>query len=618
MGSQDSRSEPASPLDSTLHSVVSEILSSLTSTEAQPQTISRVVPPQSGDAPEQAPDATVVKPNDISPDADGLEVKPTFCSDTSSDDGSTGAVLGPSVERKRKLLFFAMGVVLACGVLVGVGLVYHYRKERLATEAPSSQPTTAPSARPSSAPSVSPSAAPSSAPSLSPSSIPTASPSNKPTSSPSSQPTDKPSSSPTKSPAPSAKPTGIPSASPTVSPAPTLSPSSAPSESPTISAQPTLNLATFFPGNLTTMENGLLLSEGLRATIIASTGKPVQYLKGESEAKFHGFPDYGATFADERKNNKGGWVYTSNSEMPEKGTGGVGAITFDKDGNVLDYKMVLENTTMNCGGGRTPWNTFVSCEEIEFHGEIYQVDPFGERQAQKMTMGSEKGRWESFAYDIRDENNPKFFATEDHNKGTVRRFSPEVLDWENPWTMLGSPGVVDYLFVRPNKERTGGTFEWTNDRAGARANAKQFYPQSEGIDIYKNEMFVVCKNIKQMFTFDLDKMTYYNQTTESGLFDGGPDQMQRILDHDGDLLFFTEEGGKDAGIHARDEKGLFFTILESPVYEDETTGLAFSPDAKHMYVAYQVNGLLFDITREDGLPFSGRTLNVKYHQAAFG
>lgn len=56
-------------------------------------------------------------------------------------------------------------------------------------------------------------------------------------------------------------------------------------------------------------------------------------------------------------------------------------------------------------------------------------------------------------------------------------------------------------------------------------------------------------------------------------------------------------------------------MLESPVFEDETTGLAFSPDARHLYVAYQTNGILFDVTRTDGLPFNAKTLNVKYHVA---
>ena len=54
-------------------------------------------------------------------------------------------------------------------------------------------------------------------------------------------------------------------------------------------------------------------------------------------------------------------------------------------------------------------------------------------------------------------------------------------------------------------------------------------------------------------------------------------------------------------------------VLESPVWKDETSGLSFSPDAMHLYVAYQANGLLFDVTREDGLPFNGRSINAKFH-----
>ena len=67
---------------------------------------------------------------------------------------------------------------------------------------------------------------------------------------------------------------------------------------------------------------------------------------------------------------------------------------------------------------------------------------------------------------------------------------------------------------------------------------------------------------------------------------------------------------------SRDELGRFFTILESPVLTDETTGLSISPDKKHMYVAYQDNGLLFDITRQDGLTFDAQTLDVKYHSTS--
>ena len=47
-------------------------------------------------------------------------------------------------------------------------------------------------------------------------------------------------------------------------------------------------------------------------------------------------------------------------------------------------------------------------------------------------------------------------------------------------------------------------------------------------------------------------------------------------------------------------------------YLNETTGLSFSPDSNRMYVAWQ-NGTLFEIWRDDGLPFQAETLSVRYH-----
>jgi len=218
---------------------------------------------------------------------------------------------------------------------------------------------------------------------------------------------------------------------------------------------------------------------------------------------------------------------------------------------------------------------------------------------------------------VRDPLDPKFFATEDHNKGTVRRFRPEksLIDWDNPWSMLHVNGTIDYLVVHPNKNVTGGTFEWVDDIELAKNNARSFYPQTEGIDVYGGMMYVACKGMRQLFMFDLDTLTYSNHSTVSGLFDGSPDQMKRILDDNpSDLLYFTEEGGVNAGVHARDENGRYFTILEGPDYIDETTGLAFSPDGRHLYVAYQKNGLVFDVWREDGLSFGSKTLNVVLHR----
>jgi secreted PhoX family phosphatase len=51
------------------------------------------------------------------------------------------------------------------------------------------------------------------------------------------------------------------------------------------------------------------------------------------------------------------------------------------------------------------------------------------------------------------------------------------------------------------------------------------------------------------------------------------------------------------------------------ILKDETTGLAFSPDNKRMYVSYQSVGVIAEITRSDGDSFAGTVLDIKYHPA---
>jgi hypothetical protein len=231
----------------------------------------------------------------------------------------------------------------------------------------------------------------------------------------------------------------------------------------------TVSITAFTPGKLTVYKLGLLLSEGLDARLVATTGQKVRYHNGtESNTLFHDRPDAGATFPDPRPANIGGWVYASNSEMSGNGDGGVGALTFDSDGNVIDYKMVLEGTTMNCGGGRTAWNTWVSCEERAPNGRVFQVDPFGQKTAEEMTIGAAGGSWESFAYDISTEDKPHFFITEDPQKGALHRFTPSNPDWNNKWGILQGAGTVDYLLLNVDQSGTSGTFTWTTNLDAAR------------------------------------------------------------------------------------------------------------------------------------------------------
>ena len=98
---------------------------------------------------------------------------------------------------------------------------------------------------------------------------------------------------------------------------------------------------------LTVEDNGLTLSTGLLSRIIATTGQKVKNSNGnESNQKD---PDSTGLCSVKNGPNKGGWVYASNAETSR---GEVGAITFNSDGEVINYEMVVTDTSNNCGGCR--------------------------------------------------------------------------------------------------------------------------------------------------------------------------------------------------------------------------------------------------------------------------
>lgn len=372
----------------------------------------------------------------------------------------------------------------------------------------------------------------------------------------------------------------------------------------------------FVPGLLRTSKEGLLLSEGLDARIIAQANEEVDFDKkkklGSPNEKYLDFPGAGATF----EMPDGGWIYVSNSEAPNK-QGGVGALTFDKHGKAKSYDVILKGTSRNRGGGKTPFGTWVSCEEEDDgqHAKTYQVDPTGKRKPEVISISHQKGCFESFTYDVRDEKNPHFFVSGDDKDGALQRFTPNKPDWKDPWKMLHKDGTTDYLMLVPYAANNGGVFLWTDDREEALTNAQLHYPYMEGLDVHGSKMYFTCKQMKQVFVLDLDAGTYYNHTTEVGLFDGAPDEVQRVEAASQELLYFTEKSGSavHAGVHARDHYGKFYTILESELFGDETTGLSFSPDGRFMYVAYQSSGLLYAIWRTDGHGFHYRPSSIYYN-----
>jgi len=479
------------------------------------------------------------------------------------------------------------------------------------------------------------------------SSDPTDSPTDGPTDSPTDGPTEHSTEHPSETPTESSSPTEHPSETPTASSSPTELSSETPtnisSDSPTATDSPT-NPFTFFPGSLTTNKLGITLSEGLDIRIISRISERVLLANGNlSEETFHKWPDAGACFAHP-DGPENGYAYLSNSEATT-GRSGVGAIYFDSNHNVIEYKKLLTGTTKNCGGGKTPWNTWITCEEHAEGTGIWQVHPWETRTAERTALGdltgigdSRAGMWESFSYDVRNSNDPKFFFTEDDRSGSIRRFTPSsdtiTTDPDKMWDMLNDQnGTHEYLLLNPDSM----TFEWSRDLNAGNQNAFANYGNCEGIDSRDGHLYVVSKLLKRLFDLNLDTGTYIATSTKSGTF-SSPDQIKHLLsarrrelaeaipgwmperktvvEGNGPILYGTEDGDATPGIFGMDTDGRWFTILEklaSEGYNDESTGLAFSPDHRHLFFCIQVHGICYTTWRKDGHPFDGLYLNLKHH-----
>lgn len=352
----------------------------------------------------------------------------------------------------------------------------------------------------------------------------------------------------------------------------------------------------------------LHISNGLTCNVVAETGKNIALTNRRiSERLFHDAPDAAGVI---RKPKSDHYFYMSNVEKNEPGDaydkGGVGVLEFNANGEVVAYEKIANHLKRPCGGGLTPWGSWVLGEEIE-GGQIWQVSPDGRHELTE--MGS-LGFYETIAFYYDNARN-KFhaYATRDTGEAVLTRYTANDDGMEcyrqkkdkDRWCAL-SNGEVDYLVL--SGDESFGTFSWTNDFEYARTRTSM-YENSEGIAIANGNLYFVSKTKKRLFTLDLQKETYTYESTQYKGFNDEPDQIVFLNDNE-DILYLCEEGGFNAGLFGRKKStGWYFAIAKGVSTWDgeEVSGVSWSPDSKHLYFAYLESGVLYDCTRDDGLGF---------------
>ncbi len=338
--------------------------------------------------------------------------------------------------------------------------------------------------------------------------------------------------------------------------------------------------------------NGIRLPQGFRSRLVAQGRRAVAW----TGYLWHHYSDGAATFATP----DGGWILVSNSEAGADAGGGASAIRFAADGAIVDAYRVLGGTNNNCSGGRTPWGTWLSCEETE-DGLVWECDPTGARPA---VVRPALGRFKHEGAAV-DPDGQAVYLTEDLQDGGFYRFTPEAYPdltrGRLEVAIVARDGGVSWVTL-PDSQ--AGTRRPTRHQVAGMTR----FQRGEGIYFDGGVVYVSTTTDSKLHAYDPAARrltTVYDRNTAADQPVQNPDNL--TVSRSGDIFVGEDSGAPDLldlGIITPEGEAARFLQLTGSQHGEgaarsEVTGPTFDPSGTRLYFSSQRAmgwGQIYEIT----------------------